>query len=421
MLDSRLNSATRSGPPSGGSARCDIAIVGAGPYGLAARSALRATGRDVRQFGRPMSFWRQRMPEGMLIRSPWVATSFTDRGSGLTLDDYERALPQPLPRRLPLPRFIDYGEWFARRTSPDVDERTVRSIHRRGEGFVLELDDGEPVTAQRVVIAAGIERFAVRPPAFGGLAPELALHTTELRRPGAWSGLRVLVVGGGQSALESAALLHEAGADVEVLVRAPRVHWLLRSQRLHRLGAMTQLLYAPQDIGPAGLSRLVPFPDVFARMPVSLRRRLDTRAIRPAGSGWLVPRLSAVAIRTGVEVVSATPQEGGITVRLSTGERRRADRIVLGTGFRVDLARYEFLPAELVARVRTIGGYPVLSAGFESSVPGVFFLGTVAAGQFGPLLRFVAGAGFAARRLVGGLAAAGVPAGAAGTAVLEPA
>lgn len=400
MLDSDVKSSSvNGGRPEG----CDVAIIGAGPYGLAVRAALRSASLDVRQFGPPMSFWRERMPEGMLIRSPWVATSFAAQGTGVSLDEYDLSLEQPLPRRMPLTEFLKYGEWFARRIAPDVDERRVQTVTRQQGGFALELADGERLRARRVIVAAGIERFAARPPAFDALGPEEAVHTTQLTRPAALAGRRVAVIGGGQSALESAALLHEAGARVEVLVRQPRVHWLTRSDRLHRLGPLTQLLYAPTDIGPAGLSRLVTFPDVFARIPHETRARLDRRAIKPAGSGWLVPRLTAVPITTSEHVVSAQSSGGGITLQLASGGTRVVDHVVLGTGFRPDIRRYAFLGPDVLAGVRSINGYPVLTHGFESSVPGLYFLGAIASGRFGPLLRFVAGADFAARRLAGGL------------------
>lgn len=405
MLDGSMS---RNGNGSwAGASRCDVAIIGAGPYGLAAKAALRSTDLDVRVFGPPMSFWRERMPEGMLIRSPWVATSFTGAGTGLTLDDYERSLDRSLSRRLPLNDFISYGDWFMRRTSPDADERRVASVAAAGSRFELRLADGEPLSARRVVVAAGIERFAARPAVFEHLPPERALHTTELTAPIALSGSRVAVIGGGQSALESAALLHEAGAEVSVLVRRPSVHWLLRSQRLHGLGPMTKVLYAPSDIGPAGLSRLLTFPDAFARIPRRTRDRLDQRAIRPAGSGWLVPRLSDVPIETGVEVASAVMERRHITLRLGSGETRVVDHLVLGTGFRPDLRRYPFLTPELVRAVQAVNGYPVLNRWFESSVRGLYFLGTITAGTFGPLMRFVAGTPFAAPRLASHLVGAG--------------
>ena len=405
MPVSGLKVNAHAGSTNGAVPRCDVAIVGAGPYGLAVKAALRSADLDVRLFGPPMSFWRERMPEGMLIRSPWVATSFAHPSSGLTLDDYERWLGEPLPRRLPLQRFIDYGEWFQRRTSPEVDERRVASVAQHATGFAMELADGERLQARRVVVATGIDRFAMRPSAFDGLAPGQALHTTELTRPRDFAGSSVVVIGGGQSALESAALLHEAGAQVQVLVRQPQVHWLLRSQRLHAMGPVSQLLYAPSDIGPAGLSRLLTFPDAFARIPWRTRARLDRRAIRPAGSGWLVPRLAEVGIETNTAVLAARPQDGRIALTLSSGETRHPDHVVLGTGFRPDIARYPFLDRDLVRAVRSVDGYPVLNGGFESSVAGLYFLGAVAAGAFGPLLRFVAGAPFAstrvARHLVG--------------------
>jgi Pyridine nucleotide-disulphide oxidoreductase len=407
MLDGSMSGNGNGTWGGAGTSRCDVAIIGAGPYGLAVRAALRCADLDVRIFGPPMSFWRERMPVGMLIRSPWVATSFTRAGTGLSLDDYERSLGRSLSRRLPLDDFIAYGDWFMRRTCPDVDERRVESVTSNGARFELRLTDGEPLSARRVVVAAGIERFAARPAAFERLPRERALHTTELTTPSALSGSRVAVIGGGQSALESAALLHEAGAEVNVLVRRPRVHWLLRSQRLHGLGFMTKVLYAPSDIGPAGLSRLLTFPDTFARIPRPTRDRLDQRAIRPAGSGWLVPRLSDVPIETGVEVASAAMDRGRIALRLASGETRIFDHIVLGTGFRPDIRRYPFLTPELVSRVRAANGYPVLNRWFESSVHGLYFLGTIAAGTFGPLMRFVAGTPFAAPRLASHVVGAG--------------
>ena len=396
----------------GGGSRCDVAIIGAGPNGLAAQAALRSSELDVRVFGPPMSFWRERMPAGMLIRSPWPATHFAGPDSGLTLDDYQRVCGRPLVRervfgqtvlhRLALEDFVAYGEWFRRQTCSDLDERRVEHVSAHGPGFRLRLEDGELVDAGRVVCAAGIEPFAARPAAFEDLPPGLAMHTTGLTDPAALAGARVLVVGAGQSALESAALLNESGADVEIAVRAPNVHWLSRSDRLHRLGPLTRVLYAPADIGPAGLSRLVAMPRTFSTVPVQTRRRLDRRAIKPAGSDWLVRRLRDVPIATGAEVISAQPHGSGVSVRLNPGGSRIVDRVVLGTGFRIDIRRYAFLAPDLP--IRQLNGYPVLSRSFESSVRGLYFLGSPAAGTFGPVMRFVAGVPFSATRLAHHLA-----------------
>jgi hypothetical protein len=383
---------------------CDVAIIGAGPYGLAARAALRDSNLSVMIFGQPMSFWRGHMPSGMLLRSPWVATHVGPVGTGLTLDDYERSLGRSLCRRLPLSDFVAYGEWVQRRSSPDLDLRQVSLVSPNNRGFHLTLNDGEEIGARRVVVAAGIKPFPRRPDLLSDLPPALVSHTIDHADLSRLSGREVVVVGGGQSALESAALLHEAGARVEVVVRSARVHWLTRSSGLHRLGPITQLLYAPSDIGPAGISRLVALPLMFRTLPRDLQNQLAATAIRPAGAAWLVDRLDGVPITTDTSVVSARMDGARLRIALSSGTERTIDHLLLGTGFRIQIEKYSFLDRNLLRKVRSVAGYPVLGRGFESSVAGLHFLGAPAAWSYGPLMRFVAGTAFASPQLARAIA-----------------
>jgi cation diffusion facilitator CzcD-associated flavoprotein CzcO len=273
-------------------------------------------------------------------------------------------------------------------------------VERAPRGFQLVLEDGEPVQARRVVIATGIAPFAWRPPQFNALPRSLASHSSEHRNLQCFAGQRMLVVGGGQSALESAALLHEAGAEVEVVARAPRIHWLHRSAWLHSRGRLLRLLlYAPTDVGPAGLSWVVALPDVFRCVPHQLQRPIARRCLRPAGAAWLLPRLSGVPITTGRTVVTATLAGARLRLRFDDGSERCVDHVLLATGYRVDVTRQTFLAPGLVRSLQRTGGYPTLAAGFQSSVPGLHFLGAPAAASFGPLMRFVAGTGYAARAL----------------------
>ena len=122
--------------------------------------------------------------------------------------------------------------------------RRITHLARNGGGFHLILDDGDELEATHVVVAAGITAFAWRPPEYDGIDPSLVSHTSEHRSFERFRGRRVAVVGGGQSALESAALLHESDVEVEVLVRKPEVIWL-RGGTIHRkLGRATPLLDA---------------------------------------------------------------------------------------------------------------------------------------------------------------------------------
>jgi NADPH-dependent 2,4-dienoyl-CoA reductase/sulfur reductase-like enzyme len=377
----------------------DVAIVGAGPYGLSVAAHLRAVrGLDVAVFGEPMSFWAG-MPTGMLLRSAWDACYIGFPDGELTLDSYQAESGNAFGKPVPLDAFIDYGHWFQRTAVPDVDTRRVARIDRVPAGFRLLLADGETVHAARVVVAAGIEAFPARPPVFDGLSPELVTHSSEHRDLSSLAGKRVLVIGGGQSALESAALLHEAGTDVEVIARTDEIIWLHGGTVQRRLGRFKPLLYAQTDVGPAGLSRLVAVPAVFRRLPRDLQGKLAYRAIRPAGARWLVDRLTDVPITTARRVVTASEAPEHVTVGLDDGSSRAADHVILGTGYQVDVARYGFLAPQVVAGIRRVGGYPVLGRGLESSVPGLHFIGAPAAWSFGPTMRFVSGSWYAAEQV----------------------
>jgi hypothetical protein len=310
---------------------------------------------------------------------------------------------------IPLQDFIAYGLWFQRQVVPDVDRRRVTQIQSSSHGFHLVLEDGASVQARRVVIAAGLESFAWRPEHCRTLPPTLASHSSDHRSFGQFASKQILVVGGGQSALESTTLLREAGAEVEVMVRAPRVHWLGSGARfLRRLGPMQELarrvVYAPTDVGPPGLSRVVAVPAVFRCLPDRLQRRIAGRCIRPAGSSWLRPRLAGVALTLGRTVISARCEGDRVRLVLDDGTERWVDHVLLATGYRVDVTRYGFLAPELVQKVRCVDGYPELGAGFESSVPGLHFLGAPAARSFGPLMRFVSGTWYAAPTLTRSMA-----------------
>ena len=248
-------------------------------------------------------------------------------------------------------------------------------------------------------MAAGIGPFAKKPTVFADIPPQQVSHCYEGRKVAEFEGKRVAVIGAGQSALEVTALLHEAGADVEVIARIPQLRWIGRHKWLHRLGPITQTLYSKYDVGPVGISRLVAMPNVVFRVPLNIRDKIRTRAVRPAGAPWLTPRLSSVKISTGRTVQAARSVGDEVHLKLDDGTERQVDHVLLGTGYRVDISEYRFLPSSLVSEVCQMDGYPVLTAGFSSSIPGLHFIGATAARSFGPLLYFVAGTEFASERL----------------------
>jgi len=384
----------------GSSVGSEVVIIGAGPYGLAASAHLRQAGIDARIFGEPMSFWERQMPDGMCLRSSWDASTIADPRQELTLDVYCREVGNHWQKPLPLARFVAYGHWFQQHAAPHLERRLVRRVDTAPGAFTLTLSDGETVTARRVLVATGIARFARRPREFEGIPTDLASHSSDNVDFRRFRGGRAAVIGAGQSALESAALLREAGVDVEVIARQNHLNWVGLHPRLHHLGPVSRILYSSRDVGPAGISRLVAAPHLFRRLPRSFQDRTAYRAIRPAVAGWLKPRLNDLNISYGRRVVSATPSGGKLRLQLDDGTDRLVDHALLATGFQVDASRYEFLSPAIAQRLTTVNGYPVLTRGLESSVPGLHFLGKPAAWSFGPLLGFVSGTEFASKELV---------------------
>jgi hypothetical protein len=377
-----------------------IAIIGAGPYGLSAAAHLRSL-PDTRLlvFGSPMSFWEEKMPKGMFLRSGWRASYISDPRHDFSLDAFQSASGGKISTPVPLDRFVAYGRWFQQKAVPDLDTRLVASVTKNGTGFQLRLNDETCLSADRVIVAGGIASFAITPSDFSALPQGLSSHSSEHTDFAMFAGKKVAVVGGGQSALESAALLHEAKAEVEVFVRSEQVHFLGWRKKISHTPFLFKILYSWTDVGPAGLSQLVSRPDLFRLLPHTLQDPLAYRSIRPAGAGWLIPRLEGVVLHKGVTIHSVLPNGSKLRLEFNNGLQKTVDHVLFATGYKVDVSRYPFLPPEIVAGIRQSNGYPILDPSFQSSVKGLHFLGAPAAWSFGPLMRFVAGTEFVSTKL----------------------
>ncbi|MCA1223871.1 FAD-dependent oxidoreductase [Streptomyces sp. 8L] len=390
----------------------DLVVVGAGPYGLSVAAHAARAGLDVKIFGRPMASWLDHMPPGMFLKSePW-ASNLSDPDAAHTLAAYAGTRGVPARHGVPVPVrfFAAYGLWFAGRAAPPVDERDVVSVRPGPGGFVVTTGDGEPVVTRTVVLAIGVMPFIDVPDALRGLPRELASHSSHHADLTCFEGRDVTVVGAGQAALETAALLAEQGTSVRVVARSAALSWntvpppLRRPVHARARGPHTGLgcgwknwLYAEA-------------PGAFRRLPAATRARVFTSALGPAGAWWLRERFEgAVRVRLGEHIASATPAGG--RVRLVLGGRGGAvstvetDHVVAATGFTPTLDRLGLLAPEVRDGLATVGGSggPEASRCFESSYPGLFLAGLLSAPSFGPSMRFVYGATYTAEHLVRGV------------------
>ena len=383
----------------------DIAIVGAGPYGLSLAAHLDPTGRSYRIFGEPMRFWSRHMPAGMHLKSEGFASNLSDPRSEFTLEAFCRkkgidyahiGLP------VALETFIDYGREFQRRYVPRLEQVDIQNLVDTPSGFELTTSAGETVQARRVVIATGIGSFPQLPAQLQDLPGTLVSHSSQHADLSAFKGARAAVLGAGASALDIAALLNQAGASVDLIARTESLKFHDPPREPRPL--MERIKEPRSGLGTGWRSRLsCDVPLVFHALPESLRLRAVARHLGPAPC-WFVRDavVGRFPMHLGSTIEGADPVARGLRVVFSQrGEKRtlEADHLIAATGFKVELSRLKFLNEALRSRIRNVAGSPILGRRFDSSVRGLYFVGIAAANSFGPLLRFAFGADYTARRL----------------------
>jgi cation diffusion facilitator CzcD-associated flavoprotein CzcO len=383
-----------------------IAIIGAGPYGLSIAAHLSALNVDFRIYGGPMRTWIEAMPRGMLLKSDGFASNLHDPAGAFTLETYcaEQGLPyHPTRRPVPLETFSAYGEAFQKRFAPHLEDKTVTSLTQGVDGFELRFEDGSRLSAKSVVVASGIRAFAAVPAELAELPAALVGHASCYSDLSEFAGREVAVIGGGASAIDIASLLLDAGASVTTVTRKPNIRF--HSPPSDQRSLADVVLRPMTGLGPSWKSWLCcNAPLLFHAMPERFRLSVVRRHLGPAPGWYMREKVEGrLPIITDARIASASVEDGRVRLALSRGDGSRpslvVDRVVAATGYRVDLERLEFLGADLRGKIRLTGRSPALSRHFESSVPGLYFVGATAADSFGPLLRFAFGAGFTAQHL----------------------
>ncbi|HEX4510872.1 MAG TPA: NAD(P)-binding domain-containing protein [Burkholderiaceae bacterium] len=383
----------------------NAAIIGAGPYGLSLAAHLRAAGISCEVLGRPMHSWDARMPRGMVLRSEPFASSLWDPKRLFTYQRYcaTHSLPyEPVGLPPSRERFLEYARWFQRVAVGEVAGGMARNIRRAPEGFSITLDDGQRLATRNVILATGYMAFRHVPEALAGLSWPVLVHSSMMDDVAAYAGQDVAVVGAGQSALESAALLHEAGAHVRLLARRAKIKWN-GGPKPDR--SWWDALARPHAGLGSGWKELAisELPQVFRSLfPADKRHRYVRDSWGPSGAWWLRERVDGrIDARLQCTPVATRMERGQAVIDVRENGTSglasiAADRVIAATGFRVDLARLDYLDPTLLAEVEREETAPRLDASFETSVPGLFVVGAASAPTFGPVMRFMFGAKHAA-------------------------
>ena len=383
----------------------DVVVVGAGPYGLSIAAHLNALCVPLRIFGTPMHTWREMMPKGMALKSEGFASFLSDPDEAFTLRDFCRESGQPyadVGMPVPLNTFANYGLEFQKRFVPGVETSNIASIKNAPSGFELLTETGETIHARRVVVAAGITHFGYLPPVFDGLPEALVSHSSRHAVLDGFRGRKIVIVGAGSSAVDLAALLNEAGAHVELVGRRKEI--IFFSPPSGPKPILERIKNPRSTLGEGWRGWLcAEAPLIFHRMPEEFRLRVVRGYFGPS-VGWSVREkvIDRFPLHLGVSVQRVEVQGSQVAVRIQDNGAVReivADHVIAGTGYQMGLGRLKFLDVDLVRRIHVVADTPILGRSFESSVPGLFFVGAISSNSFGPLTRFVCGAKFTARHL----------------------
>jgi FAD-dependent urate hydroxylase len=381
-----------------------VAIIGAGPYGLSLAAHLAARDIEHRIFGCPMLFWSQIAEAGgeRYLKSYCFGTNISTPTPGFSFADY--SAPRGLETFEPcaIGDFANYGNWFQKRNVAWLEPIEVAQIAHHVRGFAVKLANGERFVATTVVIATGLSYFARLPRVLAWLPPRLVTHTSGIASFNAFKGSDVAVIGAGQSALEAAALLREVGARPQLFLRKDSILWQTRVSQVRSLWRRLRSPISGLGTGPKAWA-LTHFPGAMHRLPQAWRTRFVKSHLPPEGAWWLRERVeNKVPIHTGIAVVEAHEAAGRVALQLRNakdGSERQlmVDHVIAGTGYDIDVERLGFLHPKLRCEIKRLERAPSLNANFETSVPGLRFIGPASAMSFGPLFRFVVGAEYTAR------------------------
>lgn len=372
-----------------------VVIIGAGPFGLSISAHLSALGVDHLIVGRTNNTYRSLVPDGMLMKSEPYASTIASPDGKYTLAAFSAAQGLDYVNRVgPVTRdrFVEYVDWYTERLVPGVQDETVAEVTPVDGGFRVSFADAAPVTARRVVVATGVIPYHYLPAQLGGLPDDLLTHTAKHIELDDFKGRKVAVVGAGQSALEAAALLHETGANVQIIARTPQLSWNVKNPDY--VSTLGQVKRPVVQLCEGWRCAFWNTPAAFRALPESYRIQKARTVLGPSGAWWLRDRVHGVIdVLTGHGVKEAVAKGSGVRLILDGPGQPEidADHVIAGTGFRVGLDRLPFLPEHLRSVIKTVNNHPVVSRSGETSVPGLYFAGAPTVISNGPSARFVAG------------------------------
>ena len=358
-----------------------LLIIGAGPFGLGLAAYAKEQGMDYVIAGKPMEFWKNNMPAGMYLRS--ASDWSLDPTGKASIMNYLAKLGKIPADVEPLSRdfYLEYCQWFQEQNGIQALPFYVTQLEKTADHFVANLENGEVIEAEKVVVAIGMGYFKNQPAELTAILPTGRYsHTCDAVEFSGQKGKRVLILGGRQSAFEWAALLNDEGAA--------EVHLAHRHES-------PKFAEADWSWVPPLVDHMIDEPAWFRNLP---QEEKDAVSKRMWGEGrlkvepWLEKRVMKpnTQIHEKAGLASCTERaDGALDVKLDNGDAFIVDDVILATGYKVDLKQIPFLTnGNLLEKIEVKNGFPVLDPHFQTSASGLYFTSMPAGQDFGPFFGF---------------------------------
>ena len=377
----------------------ELLIVGAGPFGLAMAAQAQQDGLNYLVVGKPMAFWRSHMPAGMYLRS--ACDWHLDPANVHTIEAFlaTRGQTPADAQPLALDFYLAYTRWFQEQKGLAIEPALVDRLDRLDRvegGFRAQMENGETIAAANVALALGFANFVHIPAELAALLPaDRYAHTCHLVNFAPLVGKRILILGGRQSAFESAALLREAGAaHVHISYRHPTPQFVPSDWgRANRIVA--DLAENPtwfRDLSEEGKAEINHWFWTEGRL--KLEPWLWPRIAHPNVTLWPESQLADCAVKA----------DGAMQIRLESGASFLVDQVLFATGYEVEMGRVPLLArGNLLAELATSNGSPRLDEHLQTNIPGLFITSMPAVQDFGLFFAFTLSARLSAQLMGRGI------------------
>ena len=360
--------------------KTNLLIIGAGPFGLALAAYAKDLGMDFVIAGRPMEFWKKNMPEGMYLRS--ASDWSLDPTGKASIMNYLAKLGKTPEEVEPISRdfYLEYCQWFQEQHGIQSLPFYVTKLEKTNGHFTAELENGNVIEADQVVVAIGMGYFKNQPSELTATLPKGRYsHTCDAVDFKGQKGKRVLILGGRQSAFEWAALLNDEGAA--------EVH-LSHRHESPKFTASDWSWVSPMVDG------MVSNPAWFRNLPQEEQTAITKRMWgegRLKVEPWLEERVMKpnTHIHEKAGLASCIElSDGALEIKLDNGDSFDVDDVILATGYKVDVNQIPFINGSLLEGISARNGFPVLDENFQTSVKGLYFTSMPAGQDFGPFFGF---------------------------------